>query len=356
MTEQTTTTESTTAGPEAHRSRADGDGSAPRFGGRARLLVATAAALALAAAAITYVQFAGGKAAKDAPVTVGKEVSLAPGPRLITLTGTGQVTSASTRDPDEPRAVSDVKCDRIYAAAGTGACLRADGVLGKVRLVLLDEDLKEVDSIPVTGLPNRVRVSASGRMVAWTLFVDGEGYAELDFSTRTGIWDTRTGERIDTLEGFEVTKDGKPLRTADMNFWGVTFTADDNRFYATLHADKRRYLVEGDFAAKTARVLKDVVECPSLSPDGTRIAFKEAKKGDYTEGWRLSVLDLATMKVTHTAETRSVDDQAAWLDDDTLGYALRRSDGTPDLWTVPADGSGAPSLRMADAGSPAALG
>jgi hypothetical protein len=62
------------------------------------------------------------------------------------------------------------------------------------------------------------------------------------------------------------------------------------------------------------------------------------------------------MRVAPTAESRSVDDQAAWLDSSTLGYALRRNDGTPDLWAVRADGSGAPTLLLANASSPAALG
>ena len=348
-------TEQTTTEPEAQQASPVRSG--PRSGGRARIVVAVAAAISLAAAAIGYSQLRDDQEPKqDTPVTVAKQVSLEAGPRLLTLSPTGQVTTVSTVDSAEPRAVSEVKCDRIYAAAGTGACLKLDGVLATVELVLLDKDLKPREAHQVSGLPNRVRVSQSGRMVGWTLFVDGEGYAELDFSTRTGIWDTRTGERVDSMETFQVIKDGVPYRTADLNFWGVTFTKDDNTFYATMHADKHRYLVEGDFAAKRVTVLKDVVECPSVSPDGSRIAFKEAVRGDYTEGWRLSVLDLATMKVTHTAETNSVDDQAAWLDDNTLGYALRRSDGIPDLWTVPADGSGQPTLRLKDASSPAPLG
>jgi WD40-like Beta Propeller Repeat. len=229
-------------------------------------------------------------------------------------------------------------------------------VRGTVELLILDQNLKQRQSIRIDGIPNRVRVSASGRMVAWTLFVDGDGYAGLGFSTLTGIYDTRTGEKLYTIEKFSVTKDGRPYQAADMNFWGVTFTANDNDFYATLHTKGHRYLVEGNFSTKTIRTIREWVECPSLSPDGTRIAFKEAVNGNPMKGWRLSVLDLATMRVTPTAETRSVDDQAAWLDNSTLSYALRRNDGTPDLWTVRADGSGAPTLLLANASSPAALG
>ena len=86
----------------------------------------------------------------------------------------------------------------------------------------------------------------------------------------------------------------------------------------------KRYLVKGDIAAQTVSTVAVNVECPSLSPDQTRIAFKEAVDGNPAKGWRLTVLDLATMKRTHLAETRSVDDQAAWLGNGTLMYALRR--------------------------------
>jgi hypothetical protein len=326
----------------------------PRFGNRARVWVAAAGAVLLAGVAIGYIQLHTGPANADLPVTA-QAVSLEPGPHLLTLTRTGQVTSVAMDDPTGARAVSSVKCDRIYAAGGTGACLRT-GEHGLVELVILDQDLGQREAIPVDGIPNRLRVSPSGRMVAWTLFVQGEGYDGLGFSTSTGIYDTRTGNKLYTIEQFSVTKDGQPYRTDDMNFWGVTFTGDDNKFYATMHADGHRYLVEGDFAAQTVRTLHDGVECPSLSPDGTRIAFKKAIDGDPRKGWRLSVLDLATMSVTPTAETRRVDDQAAWLDNSTLAYALLHDDGTPDVWSVPADGSGEATLLLANASSPAALG
>lgn len=324
------------------------------FGHRARIWIAAAAAVVLAGVAIGYVLLGGGRDDADVAGTENA-VSLAPGPRLLALTSTGQVVTVAKDDPNGPRAVSSLKCARVYAAAGTGACLRSDPRYGTVDLLILDQDLKQRQSIRVDGLPNRVRVSASGRMVSWTLLIAGDGYSSIRFSTTTGIYDTRTGDKLYTIEKFSVTKDGRAYQAADMNFWGVTFTADDNKFYATMYAEGRRYLVEGDYAAKTMRTVREWVECPSLSPDGTRIAFKEAVDGDPGKGWRLSVLDLATMRVTPTAETASVDDQAAWLDNATLGYALRRA-GTPDLWTVPADGSGAPTMLLAGASSPAALG
>ena len=80
--------------------------------------------------------------------------------------------------------------------------------------------------------------------------------------------------------------------------------------------------------------------------------------------WRLSVLDLATLKVHHLAETRSVDDQVEWLNNTTIVYGVLAnpaiaalnplSPTTPSLangaalatntWSVPADGGGSPHL------------
>ncbi|WP_457029421.1 hypothetical protein [Kitasatospora sp. P5_F3] len=67
------------------------------------------------------------------------------------------------------------------------------------------------------------------------------------------------------------------------------------------------------------------------------------------------MLDLASLKVTATAETRSVDDQAAWLDDRTLAYTVRDSGGNPEVWATPADGSGTAALLVRAAESPAVL-
>jgi len=62
------------------------------------------------------------------------------------------------------------------------------------------------------------------------------------------------------------------------------------------------------------------------------------------------VLDLATMEETPLAETRNIDDQVEWLDDENVLYA----DGQ-DVWTVPSDGSGSATMFIAEALSPAVV-
>lgn len=60
------------------------------------------------------------------------------------------------------------------------------------------------------------------------------------------------------------------------------------------------------------------------------------------------------MRERPLAEQRSVDDQAAWLDDSTLAYALPGSNGrTSDIWRTAADGTGEPRLLVPGASSPA---
>jgi Tol biopolymer transport system component len=165
--------------------------------------------------------------------------------------------------------------------------------------------------------------------------------------------DLKTGTLTDSLEGFAVTLQGKPYHAVDENLWGVTFAADDNTFYATLGTGGRTWLVRGDVAAHTLTTLIDNVECPSLSPDGTRIVFKKRVSSDAWKMWHLEVLNLATMTETPLAEQRSVDDQAAWLDDHTVMYAVPQSGGSGyDVWSAPADGSGKPTVLAPDAFSP----
>jgi hypothetical protein len=249
------------------------------------------------------------------------------------------------------RRSGDLACERVYYAGGRGICMGVAPSGVDYRAEVFDSQLRPVEEVALTGFPSRARVSADGRYGATTVFVSGDSYLQAPsaFSTRTMILDLQGGQRIGQLEQFEVTKEGKPFDAVDFNFWGVTFVpGDSNRFYATLGTGTSHYLVEGDIAARSMRVLRDGVECPSLSPDGRQIVYK-SRLGD-GEHWRLRVLDVDTLADHAVAETRSIDDQVEWLDDRTLAYAYG-----DDLYTVPADGGGEPQLLVRDASSPVRL-
>ena len=274
--------------------------------------------------------------------------------------GRGNLAMAPFGDPDGARALTNLGCARLDYSADLGICLTpVRDVLSPAKALIFDASYSVLYSLRVSGIPSRVRVSSDGRWGATTSFVEGHSYADESFSTETLIIDLERGKIVDTLESFAVFRNGERFRNIDFNFWGVTFARDSNRFYATLGTGDHLYLVEGDIRAKEMRVVHDGIECPSLSPDNTRVAFK--KRVPTVPGavaWRVSVLDLATMKETASAETRNVDDQVAWLDDENLIYGLRPSpDSTnADTWTVPADGTGTPRLLVPQAWSAVVAG
>lgn len=309
-----------------------------------KLVLALTGTAVLIAAAVTYTVSARHDTAGAEPAAA---VTLAPGQLLFRDTATGRIGAVPLGDTQAKPQLSDLKCDRFAVAKQTAVCLAVQpGTLPAVTDVLvLDEHLAVRHTETLPGTPSRARVSPDGRRVSWTLFVTGDSYAQTGFSTRAGIYETDTGQLVKTIEELPVFVGGNRYFAADTNYWGITFAPDGNRFYATLGSRGKTYLVEADYARYRGKTLRDNVECPSLSPDGRRIAFKK-KVGD--GAWRLAVLELGTLRETELAETRSVDDQALWQDDRTILYGL---DNT--VWAVPADGSGAPRRLLGGAASPA---
>ena len=253
---------------------------------------------------------------------------------------------------------TSLNCDRLYFAGGSGMCLAADrGMVTSFYADLFDRSFQARKRVTLSGAPSRTRVAPDGKLAAATNFVSGDSYASGGFSTRTLLIDTTSGEVLGDLETFAVTKDNKPFKAADFNFWGVTFTQKPGHFYATLGTGGQMFLVEGDAATKTARVIHGGIECPSLSPDNRRVAFKKREPG-WRLIWRIHVLDLQTGVETALAETRSVDDQVEWLDDQTIIYAVpngAQAQPVMDIWAAAADGSGTPRVLLTNAESPSVV-
>jgi Tol biopolymer transport system component len=116
--------------------------------------------------------------------------------------------------------------------------------------------------------------------------------------------------------------------------------------------------MRGSLKSKSLVSLSTDAECPSLSPDQTKIAYKKRLDNKARGVWRLAVRDLRTGQESLLAETRSVDDQVEWLDSGRLLYALSRdgSDATTsDVWVVPADGTGIAQIFIPEASSPAVI-
>ena len=283
------------------------------------------------------------------------------GPRVVfrnTAPGQGYGLVASVRldDPTGARAVSAQACDRVYATERDESCLRIQrGVVTTYEAVLFDAAGNEVDSWPLPGVPSRTRISADSRLVASTAFITGMSYATVGFSTQTVIRGV-DGRDYGNLEDFSTTIDGEQLTAVDRNFWGVTFGADGT-FYATAASGGDTWLVRGDLDGRTMTAIGIDAECPSLSPDGRRIAFKRNVSAGPIAQWSIVVLDLETGHETILGETRSVDDQVEWLDDSTVLYGLARPDapGDSDVWSASVAGSSTPTLFIPHAWSPSVV-
>jgi hypothetical protein len=270
----------------------------------------------------------------------------------------GRVAMVPLDDPAGPRSVTPLSCDRVDVAGAVGLCLTADrGVDTTYEAYLFDDHLRRLHTFAVSGVPSRARLSPDGHLAAVTVFTSGGGYAGPAFTTSTTLYDVRAGRELGSFRSFRLIIDGRRADPDDVNAWGVTFARDDDTFYVTLAEGDTTYLARGSLRARTVRTLTTNVECPSLSPDGTRIAFKQRVTAPSSPAqWWATVLDPRTMRRTVLADTRNVDDQIAWYDNGTIAYGLPRpgdAAATTDTWTEPADGSGRPRLLVPGAWSAA---
>lgn len=249
------------------------------------------------------------------------------------------------------RTPTELVCQRFYAAGGTSVCLKLSGP-GPSYAAEVSRDGKPVRTVPLPGIPSRAKVSKSGNVVSWTSFVTGDSYSVPGgFSTRTGFHDLRTGETAESLEHFDATVEGAPLTASDINYWGLTVGSDDRTFYATLASGGFTWLVKGDLVSKSVTSLRRDAECPSLSPDGTKVAYK--KRIGRLGPWDLAVLDLATNTEKRLPGTAGIDDQATWLTESELAFAAVPKDAKlPAVHVAPVDGSQPAKVLIPEATSP----
>jgi hypothetical protein len=298
--------------------------------------------------------------AADAPADPSTLADVRGRPHLVFLHSPGgdayrQVALVPLDALDGQRYLTPLTCQRVYAVASGGLCMAAGQ-----NATSFYARFQTVGSFAQPGVPTRARLSRTGEVGSLTWFVAGHSYADASFSTQTVLVDPSSGATVADLEQFTIFRDGAPFRAVDFNYWGVTFARDANQFYATLATGGRTYLVRGDLSRREATVLRENVECPSLSPDNTRLVFKKRTDPESPREWRLAVLDLTTMADTLVpGENHSVDDQAEWLDDNHVLYALP-DEGPPatiaqNIWQASLDGSEPPHMILRGAMSPSVV-
>jgi Tol biopolymer transport system component len=262
---------------------------------------------------------------------------------------------------DSPAAAptaTSLSCERIHMSPTSGVCLAVKrGVATTAEVLLLDGEMAVQHRLKTPGIPSRARVSADGLWAATTTFVYGHSYADADFSTQTEIYDVSSGKSLGNVEKWDITYNGEKYTNKDVNVWGVTFAPDGDSFYATIRTEDTIHLAEGSISGEALTMTDVPAECPSLSPSGEKLAFKSST-GPGT--WQVKVRTLADGSEAVIQESRNVDDQIEWWDDQTVLYGLARAEGsssgaTADVWAAPADGSGESQLLVPQAWSPAVV-
>ena len=94
--------------------------------------------------------------------------------------GYGRVAIVPLAHPSARPAITGLTCDRVYVAGGRGLCLFANrGVITTYKGVIFDaRTFRPLHTFSLPGNPSRARVSADGRLVAYTVFVVGDGYGD----------------------------------------------------------------------------------------------------------------------------------------------------------------------------------
>lgn len=85
-------------------------------------------------------------------------------------------------------------------------------------------------------------------------------------------------------------------------------------------------IMRGTLSDMTIEPTGRVGSCPSLSPDSKTLVFKEMRQDGTFE---LVAVDVATNTRQKLGETRSVDDQVEWLDNDPILYEYIPKVGPP---------------------------
>jgi len=259
-------------------------------------------------------------------------------------------------DPTGERHVTELECARLDLNEEIGICLSATAGLGGTgRGLLLDPSLNPTLRFGVNR-PSRAAVSPDGTVVAWTGFSLGHSYlAAGEFATTTQLIAVDRSIGANLEEVFTTYADGELLDDPTRNYWGVTFV-DSDHFYATLGTTSGTSIVEGRVSNSRIDVVFENASCPEVSPDGSTIVAKE-QRGD---AFQLVAIDTETGARRDLGETRSVDDQVEWADQDTILYALPNPDeGTDaqpvfDVWALDVDPGAEPRLIIPFADSPAA--
>ena len=144
-------------------------------------------------------------------------------------------------------------------------------------------------------------------------------------------------------------RDDAQVHLSEPSYWGVTFGADSNRFYATVRSDEKTYLVEGDVAKGEVRLLRET---------SRTLRSRRTRPGSPSRSWSTQTVPPGACRYSiwrrpskpRSRKPAALTTSAEWLDNGHVLYAVGQ-----DLWTVPSDGTGSPGLFLRHGLSPAVV-
>jgi len=172
--------------------------------------------------------------------------------------------------------------------------------------------------------------------------VDGNYYAVSETGTlvfRSGITSAGRSAELELVRSYmNGTRD--TLRLAPRNLFGTRVSPDGRRLVYVDGEDEQIYLYDFELGGPTQLTFEGQNNNPVWSPGGEQIVFSSVRDG--SDDWDLYVKtvdgsDSAELVLKRPGRQFPAD----WTEDGTIAFGDRGS-GTPDLWTVPADGSGEP--------------
>lgn len=242
-----------------------------------------------------------------------------------------RVEVVSVDRPKGPRLRTALSCVKVHQRAGVGICVAPPSDPLGVTVRFFDATFAVTSEVVLAGTPSRARMSPGGRRGVVTNFLSGHSYADTKFTTATTIFDLSDGS-MTNLEKWTTYNGDREVTEASRNFWGVSFI-DDDHFYASMGIRGDRYLLRGDVATRTMRVVGTHMECPSVAPDGKHLTFRRSVVDqDGTAAMPLFLLDLTTMKERRLTYWDTVDGQPEWLDDHRI--LIGTPSGPPNVAVV----------------------
>jgi len=127
-------------------------------------------------------------------------------PRLVAINlrdspDLGKVEFAPLDAVDEQKTPTDLHCERVYFAANKGICLSRQIKMLSAQTVatLVDANFQPITTFRTDGIPTRARISPDGRFAAFTVFVTGHSYTDVQMSTATLLLNIEEGKIIANL-------------------------------------------------------------------------------------------------------------------------------------------------------------